>query len=73
MFSIVTKLKLVKQQLKIWNRTSFKNIFEEKKKMEENIQSLNEDVISNGMDEARYKMEKNLLNKLEDVLAKEEI
>lgn len=50
MFNIATELKVIKQNLKVWNKECFKNIFEEKRKMKEALNQLLEKVISNDMD-----------------------
>lgn len=46
----VSKLKMVKQTILEWNKWNFKNIFEKKERIEEELDTLNEEVINVGMD-----------------------
>lgn len=73
MFNVVEKLKYVKQQLRQWNKDSFKNIFEEKHKVEEDLGKFAEKIINDGMDNEIFNQEMALILKLNDLLAKEEL
>ncbi|XP_057814415.1 uncharacterized protein LOC131028190 [Cryptomeria japonica] len=67
------KIQFVKEQLKQWNRESFRNIFKDKIDLEKGLKFLHEQIISNGMDEDLFKKEKILSSKYSEVLAREEI
>lgn len=66
-------MQFVKEQLKIWNRDSFKNIFVKKLFLENNLASLNERVIEVGMDEMACAKEKELNSIYKEILAREEV
>lgn len=73
MFIFVSKIKMLKEKILIWNRTHFKNIFKEKLDIEEELRKLNQEIIRYGMDYKKYELEKTLLAKQEEILSKEEI
>lgn len=66
------KLQFVKEQLKKWNRESFKNIFNEKLSLEEELKTLHEQIILQGMDESTFLREKQLNKVYLEVLVREE-
>lgn len=72
-FGFVSKLKYVKRQLLEWNALHFKNIFVVKKKLEDQLEDLNDKVIKEGMSQVLFLEEKQLLAEYEDILSKEEI
>ena len=72
MFVFNNKLKMLKEHILRWNREQFSNIFKEKLDIENQIKELNSEVISNGMDNRSYLLEKELLAKQEEILSKEE-
>jgi len=51
MFQFQQKLKNLKQVLKAWNRTQFGNIFENRKKLELQMSSLQQTIILEGRTE----------------------
>lgn len=71
MFKFVSKMKMLKSKILEWNREHFNNIFKEKLNNEENLNTLNAEVISNGMTNENFLLEKELLAKQEEILAKE--
>ncbi|XP_059068451.1 uncharacterized protein LOC131858970 [Cryptomeria japonica] len=71
-FTFFKKIQFVKDQLKQWNRVTFRNIFKDKLILEKDLKSLHEQIINNGMDEDLYKQEKSLNNQYAEVLAREE-
>ncbi|XP_059070595.1 uncharacterized protein LOC131860228 [Cryptomeria japonica] len=73
MFQITLKLKEIKHKLLVWNKERFKNIFEEKLRIEKEMDEVNIEVIMHGMDQLLYNTEKRLLKEYEDILTKEEI
>ena len=48
MFQFQQKLKNLKQVLKVWNRTQFGNIFENRKKLEQQMRSVQQTIILEG-------------------------
>ena len=72
MFCLITKMKNLKRKIKEWNKEHFKNIFKTKIEIEEELNLLNNEVISKGMDNNKYIKEKELMIKHEEILAKEE-
>ena len=72
MFCLVSKLKYVKEKILKWNNLHFKNIFKEKLEIEEKIGKLNKEIISKGMNNDSFLLEKEYLLKHEEILAKEE-
>lgn len=73
LYRVISKLKVIKNNLLRWNKTHFGNIFEAKVKLEEEMSKVNKRVIEKGIDEALYLEEKKLLANYEDILAKEEV
>ncbi|XP_057818352.2 uncharacterized protein LOC131031289 [Cryptomeria japonica] len=71
-FVFFKKLQFVKEQLKKWNRESFKNIFNEKLSLEEELKQLHEQIILQGMDETTFLKEKELNKVYCEILAREE-
>lgn len=72
-FEFIKRLKLVKEKIKEWNQTSFKNIFSEKSRVEVELEALNILLISAGMSNQDFKKEKFLKSELSDLLLREEI
>lgn len=72
-FKIVTKLKKIKQQLTIWNKVHFGNIFTQKIEIKKEMEKTNEEVIRLGMNNILYQKEKFNLAQYEEILAKEDI
>lgn len=54
MFCFISKMKNLKRKIKEWNKEHFKNIFKTKIKIEEELNLLNNEVISKGMDNNKY-------------------
>ena len=73
MFIFIQKLKMLKDHILKWNRDQFSNIFKEKIEIEKQLEDLNSEVLSRGMDNKSYLLEKELLAKQEVILSKEEI
>ncbi|XP_059070528.1 uncharacterized protein LOC131860170 [Cryptomeria japonica] len=72
-FTFLKKLQFIKEQLKQWNRESFRNIFKDKIDLENDLKSLHDHIITKGMDEDSFKREKILSSNYSEVLAREEI
>lgn len=73
LYCLVSKLKEIKHKILDWNKEKFKNIFEEKSRIENELETINIDVMQNGMTSETYEAEKRLLCEYEDILAREEI
>jgi len=71
-FNIVTKLKYIKKNIKVWNKECFKNIFEEKRNVEDELAVINEKIIYEGMDGNSFWLEKDLLGKMGNLTSKDE-
>ncbi|XP_059070959.1 uncharacterized protein LOC131862033 [Cryptomeria japonica] len=69
----IKNLAYIKNQLKTWNKESFKNIFSEKERIENELEALNSKVMTEGMDQIDFNREKDLTNKLSEILIREEI
>lgn len=54
LFCFISKLKFVKQKLLQWNAQHFKNIFATKKSLEGRLASLNDKIISVGLDQESF-------------------
>ncbi len=65
MFQFQQKLKNLKQVLKVWNRTQFGNIFENKKKLEQQMCSLQQTIILEGRTEEHAHQEQILWTEIE--------
>ncbi|XP_057837282.2 uncharacterized protein LOC131047412 [Cryptomeria japonica] len=70
-FCFTKKFAHTKNQLKIWNKEVFKNIFSEKESIEAELETLNSKVMNNGMDD--FRKEKELKAMLSEILTREEI
>lgn len=73
LFCFVSKLKFIKRNLLEWNADHFRNIFVTKRELEAQLEDLNEKVITEGMSQAEYLKERELLADYEDILSKEEV
>eukprot|EP00253_Pinus_taeda_P020287 PITA_20287 len=65
MFQFQKKIKYLKQALKTWNRTQFGNIFDERKVLEQQMNTLQQCIISEGRKEEYALQEKTLQNQIE--------
>jgi hypothetical protein len=65
-------LQFLKDQLKVWNREHFGNIFSGRVVVEEKLTTLGLRVIEHGMFEVDFQEEKRLRKELEEWLAREE-
>lgn len=72
MFQFQHKLKNLKQVLKVWNHTQFSNIFENRKKLEQQMCSLQQNIILEGRTEEQVNQEQILWNKIETCRQQEE-
>lgn len=72
-FCFVKRLHFLKDKIKKWNVESFKNIFAEKLRLEEELASLNEKVMYSGITNLEFEKEKELKDCLAGTLRKEEI
>ncbi|XP_057824459.2 uncharacterized protein LOC131036583 [Cryptomeria japonica] len=70
-FRFVRILNFLKSKLKEWNMTCFKYIFVEKAWIEEELQFLNDKIISSGMGCSEFETEKRLKEELLEILARE--
>ena len=73
MYFFVNKLRMLKQCILRWNKEHFNNIFKEKFDIENQLKELNSELISNGINNNSYLLEKDLLARQEDILSKEEM
>ncbi|XP_057873762.2 uncharacterized protein LOC131079747 [Cryptomeria japonica] len=69
----VQKLKYLKNKIKTWNVVSFKNIFAEKIRVEEELNRINNLVIEKGMTNEEFHAENSLKEKLAQILLREEM
>ncbi|GLJ07914.1 hypothetical protein SUGI_0077010 [Cryptomeria japonica] len=72
-FCFVNRLKVIKEKIKIWNRDSFKNIFVERNRIEEELNQINRITISVGMTNDMYNREVSLKEELAEILHREEV
>ena len=56
-FKFFKKFQYLKEQLKVWNREVFKNIFVEKLRLEDQLEEVNKVVMQGGMDENLFSKE----------------
>ncbi|GLJ16237.1 hypothetical protein SUGI_0272590 [Cryptomeria japonica] len=61
-FKFTKRLQFGKRRLKEWNRTSFKNVFTEKARIEEELEAVNSLVMARGMTNVEFEAEKSLKN-----------
>lgn len=73
MHTFQLKLKEMKDKLKKWNKEEFGNILEEKKRLEQRMEELQQKDILEGIQEERTKEEGIILNQLEERRKQEEI
>ncbi|XP_059067799.1 uncharacterized protein LOC131858542 [Cryptomeria japonica] len=72
-FCFSQRMKFTKDKIKLWNVASFKNIFSEKIRIEEELDCLNSFIMVNGMSEAYFLKEKKLKIDLAEIFLREEI
>ncbi|XP_057871826.2 uncharacterized protein LOC131078174 [Cryptomeria japonica] len=72
-FRLVKRLHCLKHKIKIWNKFSFKNIFSEKLRLDEELKALNQTVMMVGMTKEEYLLENELKKEYNEVLKTEEI
>lgn len=65
MFQFQQNLKYLKQVLKTWNRTQFGNIFDQRKALEQQMNTLQQCIVSEGRTEDYALQEQALLNQIE--------
>ena len=73
MFRVVAKLKNVKKNIKIWNKTTFGNIFQNKKKIVEELKDIQDKIQADGYEKVSREEESEKLVKLHDIITKEEM
>lgn len=73
LFRVTSKLKNLKQKMRVWSKECFGDIFTEKQRLEEGLAKLNLEVLKEGMNNDRFLEEKHLLHDWEEILAREEI
>lgn len=73
MYQFQQKLKNLKEALKVWNRNQFGNIFENKKKLEQQMSSLQQTIILEERTKEKGNQEQTLWNKIETCREQEEI
>lgn len=66
------KLQHIKSKLKEWNKEHFKNIFEEKERVEAELSTLNEKIMERGMVREDFELEHKLKMELAEIMAREE-
>ncbi|XP_057814743.1 uncharacterized protein LOC131028476 [Cryptomeria japonica] len=72
-FRFAKRLQVLKQKIKAWNISSFKNIFFEKLRIEGELEALNQKLMLNGMNKEEFKLENNLKEEYHNVLKIEEV
>ncbi|GLJ40786.1 hypothetical protein SUGI_0843510 [Cryptomeria japonica] len=72
-YSFVKRLKFLKEKIKVWNKDTFKNIFAERNRVEEELSLLNYVTITSGMSNDAYHKEIDLKKELAEILLREEI
>jgi len=73
MYIFQQKLKIIKANLKRWNKNTFGNIFQAKRELEEKMAGLQRTMIKEGPNEERLAQESNLQKKWEERLRQEEL
>ena len=71
-FKVVAKLKNVKKMIKIWNKNTFGNIFENKKKILEELKDTQDRIQTDGYETFSREEESGKLVELHDIILKEE-
>jgi hypothetical protein len=66
-------LKYIKQQLKIWNKETFGNILQEKLKLTQKMEQLQQDIINEGRTDSLVQEEKHLQTQINEREIQEEI
>lgn len=72
MFRVAAKLKNVKKHIKIQNKTTFGNIFQNKTKILEELKDIQNNIQANGYEMVTREEESNKLVELHDLISKEE-
>lgn len=72
-YCFVKRLKFLKEKIKVWNKYTFKNIFAERDRVEEELSLLNYVTITFGMSNDAYHKEITLKKELAEILLREEI
>jgi exonuclease III len=72
MFILCSKLKLLKERLKIWNKQVFGNVHSFVKDAEENLSNIQSHIINNGYTDGLRELEKNAQNRLEEALTRQD-
>lgn len=73
MYRFQQRLKSLKGKIRIWNKEEFRNIFEDKKMIENQLRTLQEEVISHGYSGDLLEREKDLTSQLHQREKQEEI
>jgi len=73
MYIFQQKLKIIKANLKCWNKNTFGNIFQAKRELEEKMAGLQQTMIKDGPNEERLAQESNLQKQWEERLRQEEL
>lgn len=73
MHTFQLKLKELKGRIKKWNKEEFGNIMEEKQKLEKEMETIQQKIISEGRDEELSRKEGILIGKIEERRKQEEI
>jgi hypothetical protein len=73
MFILSQKLKILKEKLKVWNKTCFGNVHENVNSAELKLQQIQQQIQDSGHTDALLNEEKIASNLLEDALNKQEL
>lgn len=72
MFIFQKKIQRLKEKLKEWTKTCFKNIFDEKEHIEEKLSALGEVILNRGMSRVEIEKEKELIMEYNEILLRGE-
>ena len=72
MHQFASKLKYVKEQIKIWNIQVFKNVFKQKETVKLQLEEIHCSIIKIGMDNDTYVKQKELQIEWEELCSREE-
>ena len=73
MHQFAMKLKYVKSQIRIWNQTVFKNVFQQKALVKDQLEDVYNQIIQEGMNEETYLSQNNLREQWEELCSREEM
>ena len=72
MFRVARKLRNVKRMIKVWNKTDFGHIFQEKEDLSDKLTSIQDNIQQEGYTDLNREVELSILSNLHNIISKEE-